>query len=274
MNELKVFTSDEFGELNVVIKNNKEYVEAIPAAQILGYSNPRDAILRHCIKDGVVFHDMGVVTGKRVDNTEIIQYVKKKYIDEGNLYRLIVKSKLPSAIQFEQWIMEEVLPSIRKYGTYMDEDLLGKVKKDPEVLLEIIKKYKEARDQRVEMEKKAERLKTSIEVDKPYTELGKSISVCFDSITVGQYAKLLNNNHVTIGRNRLYSWLRESGYLIKRGKDKNTPKQVYIEQGIFKISENVVITSEGKKICTTTMITGKGQVYFFEKIIGEMINNF
>ena len=97
MDNLKVFENDEFGQLSVIVKNNKEYIEAIEVATILGYSNPRDAVNRHCDEDGVVFSDVGVVTGIRKDNSEIIQVVTKKFIDEGNLYRLIVKSKLPSA---------------------------------------------------------------------------------------------------------------------------------------------------------------------------------
>ena len=111
MRDLKIFENEEFGQLSVIIKNNKEYIEAIEVATILGYSNPRDAVTRHCDKEGVVFSDVGVVTGFRDNKSEIIQFVRKKFIDEGNLYRLIIRSKLPTAKRFEKWVMEEVIPS-------------------------------------------------------------------------------------------------------------------------------------------------------------------
>ena len=75
---------------------------------------------------------------------------------------------------------------------------------------------------------------------------------------------VLNNNNINIGRNRLFTLLRDRGYLIKKGKDKNMPKQTYLEQGLFKIAENVVKTVEGEILSTTTLVTGKGQMYFLD----------
>ena len=264
MNNLKVFENDEFGQLSVIIKNNKEYIEAIEVATILGYSNPRDAVNRHCDEDGVVFSDVGVVTGIRKDNSEIIQVVTKKFIDEGNLYRLIVKSKLPSAKKFEKWVMEEVLPSIRKHGAYMSEEVINKTLEDPDFIIEIATKLKYERQQRKLLEEKAKHLEATITIDKPYTNFGKSIATSSDAITIGQFAKVLNNNNINIGRNRLFTILRDNGYLIKVGKDKNMPKQVYVKQGLFKVAESVVKTVKGELLTATTLITGKGQMYFLE----------
>ena len=264
MDNLKVFENDEFGQLSVIVKNNKEYIEAIEVATILGYSNPRDAVNRHCDEDGVVFSDVGVVTGIRKDNSEIIQVVTKKFIDEGNLYRLIVKSKLPSAKKFEKWVMEEVLPSIRKHGTYMSEEVISKTLDNPDFIIEIATKLKYERQQRKLLEEKAKSLEATIIIDKPYTNFGKTIATSSDAITIGQFAKVLNNNNINIGRNRLFSILRDNGYLIKCGKDKNMPKQVYVKQGLFKVAENIVRTVEGELLTATTLITGKGQMYFLD----------
>ena len=264
MDNLKVFENDEFGQLSVIVKNNKEYIEAIEVATILGYSNPRDAVNRHCDEDGVVFSDVGVVTGIRKDNSEIIQVVTKKFIDEGNLYRLIVKSKLPSAKKFEKWVMEEVLPSIRKHGAYMSEEVISKTLDNPDFIIEIATKLKYERQQRKLLEEKAKSLEATIIIDKPYTNFGKTIATSSDAITIGQFAKVLNNNNINIGRNRLFTILRENGYLIKVGKDKNMPKQVYVKQGIFKVAESVVKTVKGELLTATTLITGKGQMYFLE----------
>ena len=264
MNNLKVFENDEFGQLSVIVKNNKEYIEAIEVATILGYSNPRDAVNRHCDEDGVVFSDVGVVTGIRKDNSEIIQVVTKKFIDEGNLYRLIVKSKLPSAKKFEKWVMEEVLPSIRKHGAYMSEEVISKTLDNPDFIIEIATKLKYERQQRKLLEEKAKSLEATIIIDKPYTNFGKTIATSSDAITIGRFAKVLNNNNINIGRNRLFTILRDNGYLIKVGKDKNMPKQVYVKQGLFKVAESVVKTVKGELLTATTLITGKGQMYFLE----------
>ena len=264
MNKLKIFKNEDFGQLSVIVKNNKEYIEAIEVATILGYSNPRDAINRHCDKDGVVFSDVGVVTGFRKDNSQAFQVVTKKFIDEGNLYRLIIKSKLPSAKRFEKWIMDEVLPSLRKHGAYMSEEVINKTLDDPDFIIEMATKLKYEREQRRLLQEKAEHLEASITIDKPYTNFGKSIATSSDAITIGQFAKVLNNNNINIGRNRLFSILRDNGYLIKCGKDKNMPKQVYVKQGLFQVSEQIVRTVEGELLTATTLITGKGQMYFLD----------
>lgn len=264
MDNLKVFENDEFGQLSVTVKNNKEYIEAIEVATILGYSNPRDAISRHCNEEGVVFSDVRVVTGIKKDNSKAFKVVTKKFIDEGNLYRLIIKSKLPSARRFEKWVMDEVLPSIRKHGTYMSEEAINKTLDDPDFIIEMATKLKYEREQRRLLEEKAKHLEATITIDKPYTNFGKSIATSSDAITIGQFAKVLNNNNINIGRNRLFTILRDNGYLIKVGKDKNMPKQIYVKQGLFKVAESIVKTVKGELLTATTLITGKGQMYFLE----------
>ncbi|MGL4914479.1 MAG: phage antirepressor KilAC domain-containing protein [Romboutsia sp.] len=269
MNNLRVFNNEEFGEVNVIIVNNKEYFEAITLAKILGYSNPRDAVIRLCEKDGVVFSDVGVVTGIKGNNTDSIQYVSKKFIDEGNVYRLIIKSKLPSAKKFEKWLMEEVLPSIRNNGCYMSDDVINKTLENPDFIIEMATKLKKEREEKLLQKQRADTLEASITRDIVYTNFAKSIVHSSGAITIGQFAKLLNNNNINIGRNRLFDFLRENGYLIKNGKEKNMPKQAYIEKGLFKISESIVNTADGEILSTTTLITGKGQMYFTDLL--EMI---
>lgn len=264
MDNLKIFTSEEFGKVGVISENKKDYFEAIPVAEILGYVNPRAAIIRHCEEDGVIFRDVGVVTGTDLNNNDVIQYVSKKFIDEGNLYRLILKSKLPSATKFEKWIIEEVIPSIRKDGAYMSEDIIDKTLNNPDFIIELAKSLKEEKQKRKLANKKIETLEENINIDMPYTNFGKCIALSNEAITIGQFAKVLNNNSIKIGRNRLFSFLREEGYLIKNGKDKNIPKQVYIEKGLFRITETIVNTSSGEKLATTTLITGKGQKHFLD----------
>ena len=116
MNEMQVFQNSEFGELGVLEIEGKPWFPATACAKILGYANPRDAIGRHCVEDGVVKHDV-------IDNLGRTQ--STKFITEGNLYRLITHSKLPAAERFEKWVFDEVLPSIRKTGGYGSQAALG-----------------------------------------------------------------------------------------------------------------------------------------------------
>ena len=108
-NPFRIFENEKFGKIEVLFKDEQFYFPAIEIAEILGYKNPRD-----CVNEFpyVVFHDVGINTGLAV------QTIQKKYINEGNLYRLITKSKLPEAREFERWIFDSVIPSIRKNGYY------------------------------------------------------------------------------------------------------------------------------------------------------------
>jgi anti-repressor protein len=266
MDNMKLFNSEEFGEVSAIVENNKEYFEATTIASILGYLNPQKAIRDHCKDPGVMIRSVGVVTGKKADGSDAIQTVNKKFIDEGNLYRLIITSKLPSSQKFERWIFDEVLPSIRKNGAYMTDKVLEKTLEDPDYIISIITNLKEEKERRKIAQQRAEELEATITLDRPYTYFAKSIASSSDAITIGEFAKILNNHGIKIGRNRLIEWLRNNGYLMKNGKEKNKPKQVYIEQGILQLIERTYKTIDGDKISTTALITGKGQMYFLEKI--------
>ncbi|MEX6218591.1 BRO family protein [Mammaliicoccus sciuri] len=113
-NELQIFKNSSFGNLEVLTIEGKQWFPAIKVAEILGYSNPRDAINRHTKQRGVVNHDVIDSLGRNQN---------KKFIDEGNLYRLITKSKLPQAEQFEEWVFDDVLPTLRKTGSYQVKPL-------------------------------------------------------------------------------------------------------------------------------------------------------
>lgn len=115
------FKDSEFGELDLLVEEDKIYFPATQCARILGYSNPYDAIKRHCKEDGVVKHE-GVSYTTNQHGVSSKQVTEIKYINEGNLYRLIVSSKLPTAEKFERWIFDEVLPTIRKTGGYVAND--------------------------------------------------------------------------------------------------------------------------------------------------------
>lgn len=133
MNDLQVFESNEFGKLEVLTIGDKYYFPAIACANILGYTNPRKAIIDHCKTDGVTKRDgVSLTTNQHGITTE--QRVEIKYISEGNLYRLIVRSKLPKAQEFESWVFDNILPTIRKYGVYATPEMLEKFMHDPKCI--------------------------------------------------------------------------------------------------------------------------------------------
>jgi len=150
-NNLQIFNNTEFGELGVLVIDGKEYFPASECARILGYSNPRDAILRHCKPEGVVKHDgVSLTTNQYGISTE--QMVEKTYITEGNLYRLIIRSKLPAAERFERWIFDEVLPTIRKHGLYATEKVLDEILADPDYGIRLFSELKAERERRKALE--------------------------------------------------------------------------------------------------------------------------
>jgi prophage antirepressor-like protein len=113
MSNIQVFNHEMFGELQVLVENGNVYFPATEVAKTLGYSNTSDAIIKHCKKDGVAFREVIDSLGRKQ---------QKKFITEGNLYRLIARSKLPEAEKFESWVFDEVLPTIRKTGGYVSND--------------------------------------------------------------------------------------------------------------------------------------------------------
>lgn len=246
MNELTIFKNDEFGEVRTIVIDGKPYFGASDVAKVLGYTNPRDAISRHC--KGVVKSDIPTNSG--------IQTVS--FIPEGDIYRLIVKSKLPSAERFETWVMDEVLPSIRKHGAYMTEQTIEKVLTSPDFIIQLATQLKKEQEAR----KIAER---TIEEQKPLVDFAKHITESSDTVDVGEFAKIVKNEKIDIGRNRLFEWLRTNKYLMNN----NVPYQKYINNNFFKVIEITKSTAYGTKVFSKTLITGKGQVVLVEQLRQE-----
>lgn len=254
MNELQIFNSPEFGDIRTVEIDGKPYFVANDVARALGYVETAKAIRTHC--KGVSEMDIPSKGG--------IQCMK--VIPEGDIYRLIVRSKLPSAEKFETWVFDEVIPSIRKNGGYIvgqetlsDEELMAKA------ILVAQKKI-------AERDKIIEKQRLKIEADKPKTIFADAVSTSHTSILIGDLAKLICQNGVQTGQKRLFQWMRENGYLMKSGASYNMPMQRYIEQGLFEVKESSVQNPDGSvRVTRTTKVTGKGQLYFINKFLGNEI---
>lgn len=183
-----------------------------------------------------------------------------------------MKSRLKSAKKFEQWVFNEVIPTIRRCGAYMDENTIDNILNNPSFLNTLMEKLIDEKFKRHEAQKNVIILEENIKENEPYIEFSKAISECKEAISIGAFAKILNNNNIHIGRNRLYFWFREKGYMIKSGNEKNVPKQRYIDMGLFRVIEQIIQTENGEKLKITPRITGKGQTYFM-KIIEEDYKN-
>ena len=253
MNDLQIFSNDTFGAVRMIEKDRKIYFNATDVAKALGYTgNPQDAVRRHCREDGCVNHAV-------IDNLGREQ--QAKFIDEGNLYRLITHSKLPSAEQFERWVFDEVLPSIRKHGAYMTPETIEQALTDPDTIIRIATQLKDEREKRRQLEAEAER-------NRPKVVFADAVSAAKTSILVGELAKLIKQNGRDIGQRRLFAYLREGGYLMKQGSARNMPTQRSMEMGLFEIKETTIANPDGSvRITKTPKVTGKGQQYFINKFL-------
>lgn len=254
MNEVQIFNSDEFGQIRTIAKDGKTYFVGSDVAKALGYAIPHKAVQTHC--KGVLKWNIPTTSG----NQDAL------LITEGDLYRLIMKSKLPSAEKFESWVMDEVLPSIRKNGGYISgQETLS----DDELLA---KALMVAQNKIAERDKIIEQKQAKIEQMKPKEIFADAVATSRTSILIGDLAKLICQNGVQIGQKRLFEWLRSNGYLIKFGTSRNMPTQRYVEQGLFEVKESNVQNPDGSvRITRTTKVTGKGQLYFVNKFLGKEV---
>lgn len=253
MNDIQVFNNPEFGEIRTVEINNEPWFVGKDVADILGYSNPRDAISKH-----VDDEDKGVANCDTLGGRQTLSI-----INESGLYSLVLSSKLPTAKKFKRWVTSEVLPSIRKHGAYMTPETLEKMVLTPDFGIRLLTELKAEQDKRKALE-------ATVEEQKPHVLFSNAVSASKTTILIGALAKLLKQNGIDIGQNRLFEWLRRHGYLVKHGDSRNMPTQRAMEMGLFEVKESCHLNSNGCNVITkTTVVTGKGQCYFINRFLGK-----
>ena len=168
-----------------------------------------------------------------------------------------MKAKNETAERFQALVADEIIPSIRKHGAYMTPQKIEEALLNPDTIIKLATNLKAEREKRMELERQAEK-------DKPLVTFANSVSVAKTSILVGELAKLLKQNGVDMGQNRLFTWMRENGYLISRkGTDYNMPTQRSMEMKLFEIKETTISHGDGHtSLNKTPKVTGKGQIYF------------
>lgn len=245
----EVFISPKFGEIRVLHTDDKIMFVASDVARALGYVIPQKAVSTHCKHCSKMEHWSNKGT-------------KVTFIPESDVYRLVMKSKLPDAEQFQDWVCEEVLPSIRTKGGYM----VAHQEETPE---QIMARALQIADDTIKRVQRQNTLLTQqIEQNKPKVLFADAVTASEDSILIGELATILNQKGVKIGQNRLFTYLRENGYLCKEGERRNQPTQKALDLGLFQVKKSTINAPNGSIIVSsTTKVTGKGQIYFINKLI-------
>jgi prophage antirepressor-like protein len=200
MTDMQVFNNSEFGELQVVEINGTPYFPATRCAEILGYERPHNAVERHC-RDSL----------KRGVTDSLGRTQETKLIPEGDLYRLIVRSKLPAAERFEKWVFDDVLPSIRKHGLYATDEVIDTLLNNPDTTIRILEAYKQERDMRRETENKLEIVTIRLDEHKKW-------------LSIKRVAALNHWRWQDLDWRRLKAVSEELGYLPEKVSDKNYGK--------------------------------------------------
>lgn len=255
-NRPQIFNSEEFGSIRALTIEGEPYFVGKDVAQALGYGEGNslaNAVAKHVDDDDKGVTEMMTPGGKQ----------KMTVINESGLYSLILSSKLPTAKKFKRWVTSEILPTIRKHGAYMTPDTLQKALCNPDFIIRLATELKDTQAH-------VKHLETKIDNDKPKVIFAEAVSTSETSILIGDLAKIIKQNGVDIGQKRLFAWLRDKGYLIKRnGSDYNMPTQYSMDLGLFEVKETVIRHPDGHvTVNKTPKVTGKGQQYFINKFIG------
>lgn len=251
MNELKTFKDAEFGQVRTVTIDNEPWFVGKDVAEALGYSDTNKAVTMHVEEEDKKLNDKSSSSFGQRGAT---------LINESGLYALIFGSKLESAKRFKHWVTSEVLPAIRKHGAYAVDELLD----NPDMAIKAFTALKEEREKNRALQADNARMK-------PKEIFADAVATSKQSILIGELAKLLKQNGYETGEKRLFTYLRDNGYLIKRkGTDYNAPTQRSMEMGLFEVKETAVTHSDGHTtINKTTKVTGKGQQYFINKFLAD-----
>lgn len=239
MNELQLFNFEN-NQVRTLLINDEPWFVGKDVAQILGYSNPRDALSKHV--DDEDKNSVAIRDGNKGNPNQTV-------INESGVYALVFGSKLPSAIRFKRWVTSEVLPQIRKTGSYASPQLTGE-----ELMAKAL----------IEANSVLARQSKQLEEQKPKVLFANSVIASKDSILVRELAKLIKQNGYDIGEKKLYRWLREKGYICKNSTE---PTQMAMNLGLFEIVVRTIERGDAPPRATrTTKVTGKGQVYFINKL--------
>ena len=247
---VEVFKNEKFGEIRTLNIEGEPWFVGKDITDVLSYTSPTRAMQDHVDPEDMTFNE----------SLKLSRQSGAWLINESGLYSLILSSKLPTAKQFKRWVTSEVLPAIRKAGSY---NIVQKpdsyTLEDP---AERAKRWIEEETERVQLRQK-------VEADAPKVLFANAVEASKVSMLIGDLAKLLRRNGYKTNQKRLLEALRDDGFLGKSGKSLNQPTQRSVEMGLFDIKESVhVQQDESVLVVKTVKVTGKGQIYFLNKYLG------
>lgn len=241
MSNIQIFKKQELGQVRVAGDKDSPLFCLKDVCDVLGHTN-------HKMVKASIINEFGEGVNQTYPLETAGGTQQATFITEPQLYFVLMRSDKPKAKPFRQWVVNEVLPQIRKTGSYS-----------------LPKTYKEALAELMAQVEENEKLQQQIEQDKPKVAFADSVASSDDTISIGQLAKLLKQNGIETGRKRLFDYFRKNGYLIKgKSKDYNTPSQKAMEQGLFKIKEAVINMGNKAILSLSPRVTSKGQQYFIE----------
>ena len=258
-NDIKVFNSPMFGDVRTSGTSDNPLFCLADVCNALG-------LRQGDVKTRL---DKGVVSTQPLSTKGGVQ--QANFVNEDGLYDAILDSRKAEAKMFRKWVTSEILPSIRKTGGYIattaemsDDEIMSRAL--------IVAQATIAKHQQkiAQLSEENERQHLQIKADEPKVLFANAVQTSSRSCLVAELAKILRQNGVDMGQNRLYRWLRDNGYLCKSGLYYNQPTQSAMEMGLFELKQTTITTPNGEIIVkTTTKVSGKGQIYFIDKFLGD-----
>ena len=274
MNEITIFENPEFGELRVVEIDNEPWIIGKDICQYFGDTNHNRTLARVDDQDKQIVEiedSMGrkqiVIAVNESGVYSILFSLQPQKANKNGVqdaYPIEIARRIEKLKRFKRWVTHDVLPSIRKHGMYAANELLD----NPDFLLKVAQRLVDERDARLLAEAERDKLREENTIMLPKVQFADAVTASDTCILIGELAKILYQNGIEIGQNRLFKWMRDNGYLIKSGTSYNMPTQKAIEQGLFQIRESVRKNPGGDPIIyKVTMVTGKGQGFFINKFL-------
>jgi len=258
MNKLQIFNDSQFGDIRVSTDETGEPLFCLAdLCQSLGIGNSREVKRRLDPED--------VSETDTLTNGGIQKLV---FVNESGMYEVILKSSSPFAKPMQKWVTSEVLPAIRKHGIYATESVIERVISDPDSFIRILTELKNERIAKQQLKEDNQIQQLQLDAQAGKVLFANAVSGSVSTISVGSLAKLICQNGVDIGRNRLFAWMRETGYLNSFGKSYNLPSQKSMNMELLEVKEGIGIKPDGTSyIQLTPMVTGKGCIYFINKFV-------
>ena len=256
MNELQIFENKQFGQVRAIMKDGEPWFVAADVCKALEVGNPSQALTR--LDDDEKFTTIISNDGAASGISSLA------FVNEPGLYTLVLGSRKREAKSFKRWVTHEVIPSIRKHGMYATPTTIEQMIADPANAIKVFSALKQELERRKELE-------ATVEHNAPKVLFADAVAASHTSILIGDLAKLIRQNGVEVGQNRLFQWLRDNGYLCSTGERYNLPTQKSMELKLFEVKETTISNPDGSiRITRTTKVTGKGQAYFVNKFLARV----